>query len=192
MPTDLIDLLMRAAQSTEAVLAQLDPEDRERPTPCPEMTVVQVAAHLIGGLRGFTEVADGGELRFDAALDPALDRERVDVVFRGAVDALIAAFGQPGRLDATYAMPWGPTTGTQLVGFELIETVVHGWDLARGLGIGIEVDDAIAAATLAGARQWVDESVRVPGMFGPEVVVNDAGPLEELVAFLGRDPTWTP
>jgi uncharacterized protein (TIGR03086 family) len=192
MPTDLIELLSRASGPTEAVLAQLHPEHRDRPTPCPEMTVAQVAAHLIGGLRGFTEVANGGELRFDPVLDPALDGERVDVVFRSAVDALIAAFARPGRLDASYAMPWGPTTGGQLVGFELIETVVHGWDIARGLGVGIEVEEPVAAATLTGARQWVDESVRVPGMFGPEIVVTDAGPLEELVAFLGRDPSWTP
>ena len=39
---------------------------------------------------------------------------------------------------------------------------------------------------------WVDESVRVPGMFGPEIPVGDVSPLDELVAFLGRDPRLAP
>lgn len=52
--------------------------------------------------------------------------------------------------------------------------------------------DLLALLTCAGARQWVDDSVRVPGMFGPEVSVHDAAPLDALVAFLGRDPAWTP
>ena len=87
-------------------------------------------------------------------------------------------------------MPWGPTTGVQLLGFELIETVVHSWDIARGLGVELPVDDDVVRATLAGARLWVDDSVRVPGMFGPEIPVSDVPPLDELVAYLGRDPRW--
>lgn len=195
MADDLIDLLVRAAGPTEAVLERLGPEDEDRPSPCPDMTVSQVVTHLVGGLRGFTTVAEGGELRFDAMTVPELDREPAAPVFRRAADGLVAAFGRPGRIDATYAMPWGPTAGAQLLGFELIETVVHGWDVARGLGVPLEVDDAVAAATLAGARMWVDDSVRVPGMFGPEVVLADPArsrPVDALVAFLGRDPGWTP
>jgi uncharacterized protein (TIGR03086 family) len=190
MDPEMIELLTRAAQSAEAVLAQLESADHDRPSPCPEMTVAQVATHLIGGVRGFADVGEGGELRFDANLDPDLDREAAAAVFHSAVARLLAAFTQPGRIDSTYSMPWGPTTGVQLLGFELIKTVVHGWDIARGLGIELEVDDDVVRATLAGARLWIDDSVRVPGMFGPEVSVSDVPPLDELVAFLGRDPGW--
>lgn len=186
----MIELLTRAAQSAEAVLAQLESADHDRPSPCSEMTVAQVATHLIGGVRGLADVGEGGELRFDANLDPDLDREAAAAVFHSAVARLLAAFTQPGRIESTYSMPWGPTTGVQLLGFELIETVVHGWDIARGLGIELEVDDDVVRATLAGARLWIDDSVRVPGMFGPEVSVSDVPPLDELVAFLGRDPGW--
>ena len=186
----MIELLTRASHSAEAVLARLEPSGYDRPSPCPEMTVAQVAAHLIGGIRGFAEVGEGGELRFDADLDADLGEESPAGVYRAAIDRLLAAFAGPGRLDSTYSMPWGPTTGVQLIGFELIETVVHSWDIARGLGVELQVDDDVVRATLAGARLWVDDSVRVPGMFGPEVCVNDVPPLDELVAYLGRDPGW--
>jgi uncharacterized protein (TIGR03086 family) len=190
MDTEVIEMLTRAARSSEAVLERLEPADHGRPSPCPEMTVAQVAAHLIGGIRGFAVVGEGGELRFDVDLDPDLGQEPVAVVFRAAVDRLLAAFAEPGRIGATYSMPWGPTTGVQLLGFELIETVVHSWDIARGLGVEFDIDDDVVRATLAGARMWVDDSVRVPGMFGPEIRVGAGRPLDELVAFLGRDPDW--
>jgi uncharacterized protein (TIGR03086 family) len=186
MDAEMIELLTRAAQSVEAVLARLEPAVYDRPSPCPEMTVARVAAHLIGGIRGFAQVGEGGELRFDADLDA----ESPAGAYRAAIDRLLAAFAGPGRVDSTYSMPWGPTTGVQLLGFELIETVVHGWDIARGLGVELQVDDDVVRATLAGARLWVDDSVRVPGMFGPEVRVSDVPPLDELVAYLGRDPGW--
>lgn len=189
---DLIELLRRAADSTEAVLARISPADHDRPTPCPEMTVVQVASHLVGGLRAFAEVGEGGTLRFDTSLDPDLESDQPAPAFRAAVDQLMAVFSATGRLDANFDMPWGPTAGAQLVGFELIETVVHGWDIARGLQADTGVEDDVAQATLDGARMWVDDSVRVPGMFGPEVTIDDGSPLDQLVAFLGRDPGWRP
>lgn len=192
MNTDLLDQVTRAATPTEVVLTKIGPADRLRPTPCPEMTVVDVASHLIGGVRGMTTVANGGELSFDAGLDPDLGDQDIAAVFRSAVDELLVAFGAPGRIDTGYAMPWGTTTGAQLLGFELIEIIVHGWDIGRGLGVDLDVDDDVVAATLAGARMWVDDSVRVPGMFGPEVHGDYVAPLDQLVAFLGRNPAWTP
>jgi len=190
MQSDVIELLGRAASATEAVLGQLGPSCSGNPTPCPEMTVNQVAAHLIGGIRGLRAVAEGEALSWDAELDPDLGGRSTAAVFRADVDALLRSYAVPGRLDTDFAMPWGPASGAQLMGFELIEVVVHGLDVAKGLGVDLPVDDDVVTATLAGARMWVDDSVRVPGMFGAEVAVSDAGPLDELVAFLGRDPRW--
>jgi uncharacterized protein (TIGR03086 family) len=192
MDGDLLELITTAARATEAVLAHMHAGDASRATPCPEMDVAALASHLIGGIRGMTIVGAGGELRFDPGADPEVDHTVARAQFRAAVDEMVATFAVPGRIDATYAVPWGSSTGAQLLGFALIEIVVHGWDLARGLGCPPGIDEGVAAATLAGARQWVDDSVRVPGMFGPEVHVAAAAPSDALAAFLGRDPAWTP
>ena len=188
---DLIELLRSAAVATEAVLSQVGPTNADRRTPCPEMSVSEAAAHLIGGISAFVVVGEGGELAFGAPTDLDPHGEHPAADFRSAVDRLIAVFSEPGRLDASFAMPWGPTAGAQLVGFELIETVVHGWDIASGLGVTLPVEDDVAQATLDGARNWVDDSVRVPGMFGPEVAYDGGTALDRLVAFLGREPAWT-
>ena len=88
-------------------------------------------------------------------------------------------------------MPWGETTGMQLMGFELIELIVHGWDISRSLGRDAPFEDDLVEAALFGARQWVDDSTRTPQLFGPEVPVPDDAPvLDRLVGFLGRHPDW--
>ena len=113
--------------------------------------------------------------------------------FRAAADRVITGFDRPGMLEHTFAMPWGATTGAQLLGFGLIEVVVHGWDIARSLGRPPAFDDDLVEAVMADARQWVDDSTRIPQLFGPEVVpAVDAPVLDRLVAFLGRPPTWAP
>ena len=94
----------------------------------------------------------------------------------------------PGRLDADYAMPWGLARGAHLVGFLVLEQVVHGWDLCTGARADPRAFDTEAVAIADGvARAMASDAMRAPGMFGPEITPQaTATPLEKLVAFLGR------
>lgn len=190
MNDTLLPLVRRAADAVEPLVAAVDTAALHRPTPCPELDLGGLTAHLIGGLIGFADVAEGKPLRFDA--DPDLSAGSPTAAFRAAAARVLAGFGRPGAVEQTFSMPWGPTTGGQLLGFELIELIVHGWDIARSLGRDPGFDDDLVAAALAGARTWVDDSTRIPQLFGPEVTVPaDAAPLDQLVGFLGRQPSWS-
>ncbi len=190
MGDDVTALLERAMTAVEPVVASVGADDHDRPTPCPGFDLAALLGHVVGGLRGFGDVGEGLPLRFD--LDPDVRVEPVADEYRRAADRLLAAFARPGVVERTYAMPWGDTTGQQLLGFELIELVVHGWDICRSLGRALVVDSDIVEATLRGAQMWVDDSARTPQLFGPEVSSNPEAPvLERLVAFLGRHPEWS-
>ncbi|MEY4230522.1 MAG: hypothetical protein RLZZ362_1371 [Actinomycetota bacterium] len=190
MNDGLLPLVIRAVDEAEPLVASVAPPDR-RPTPCPDLDVESLVAHLIGGLAGFADVAQGRPLAFGA--DPDLTARGAGPAFRSEADRMIEGFSAPGMVDRTFTMPWGPTTGTQLLGFELIEVVVHGWDIARSLDVPPPFDDDVVAAALEGARAWVDDSVRTPQLFGPEVAVADDAPVfDRLVGFLGRDPANRP
>ncbi len=190
MSDEMTALLERAMTAVEPVLASVSANDFDRPTPCPGFDLATLLAHLVGGLRGFAEVGEGLPLRFD--VDPDVRVEQIAVEYRKAADQLLAAFARPGAVERTYAMPWGETTGQQLMGFELIELVVHGWDICRSLGRALVVDADIVEATLGGAQMWVDDSVRTPQLFGHEVPSDPEAPvLDRLVAFLGRRPDWS-
>lgn len=79
------------------------------------------------------------------------------------------------------------------MGFELIELIVHGWDISRSLERTAAFDDDLIQAVLSGAPLWVDDSTRTPQLFGPEVPVPSGAPvLDRLVGFLGRQPDWGP
>lgn len=185
----LVSLVGRAAEAVEPLIAAVGEAQHDRPTPCPDLDLRDLTAHLIGGLAGFADVAEGKPLSF--AADPDLSRGDAVSTFRTEAERVISGFGGPGAVDRVFPMPWGPTTGAQLLGFELIELLVHGWDIARSLDTEPTFDDDLVAATLDGARRWVDDSTRVPQLFGPEVPVDPRAPvLDQLVGFLGRDPAW--
>jgi len=187
----LLSLVTRAVDAVEPLIGSVTAIDHKRITPCPELDVQKLTAHLIGGLSSFADVAEGKPLNFDA--DPDLSTCDATTTFRIAADRVLVLFGAPGMIERTFAMPWGPTTGAQLLGFELIELLVHGWDIARSLDARAAFDDDLVEAALAGARLWVDDSTRVPQLFGPEVAVDAGAPvLDRLVGFLGRDPSWAP
>jgi uncharacterized protein (TIGR03086 family) len=189
MSDPLIELVRSAALHTEQIVAKCTAEHLQDPTPCPELDVGHLAGHLIGGFVGFADVAAGKELRFDA--DPDLTKQDPRTEFRSAADRMLEAFDLPA-LERTYKMPWGDSVGRQLVGFELIEVLTHGWDLARALNINSAMPEELATAALESARLWVDDSARVPVLFGPEVPVpSSASVTDRLVGFLGRDPAWT-
>ncbi len=191
LPDALLPLVTRAVDQVEAIVASVTPADLGRPTPCDPMSLGALVGHLVGGLLGFAEVAEGRPLRFDLDLDAHADPADQLAAIRDAADRMLAGFGAPGMLERTFDMPWAPTTGAQLMGFELIELVTHGWDIARAMGHEPAIVPELAEAALAGARMWVDDSVRTPQMFGREVTVDPGAPaLDRLVGFLGRDPAW--
>lgn len=191
MDDNLITLVKRAADAVEPVVKAVTTAELGSETPCAAFDLRTLVAHLIGGLRGFADVAEGRPLRFDA--DPDLATEDPVTEFRAAANRVVTGFSRPGALDKAYDMPWGTTTGRQLLGFELIELLVHGWDIGAARREPTVFDDDLVEATLAGARMWVDDSARTPQLFGPEVEA-PAGPtpLGQLVAFLGRQPGWLP
>jgi uncharacterized protein (TIGR03086 family) len=80
----------------------------------------------------------------------------------------------------------------QAIGFHFVDYVVHGWDVARALGVAYELEPGLLAAALDIARSVPNgESRRRPGAaFAPRVAVTGGGLLDQIVALLGRRPGW--
>jgi uncharacterized protein (TIGR03086 family) len=72
--------------------------------------------------------------------------------------------------------------------------VVHGWDVARSLGLDYELEPDLLGVALAAAEAVPDDdrSRRRPGApFAPPVSAPaGAGQLDQVVALLGRTPGW--
>ena len=76
--------------------------------------------------------------------------------------------------------------------FYTSDVFMHTWDLARASDLDHGLDRAECAAILAGMEP-MDEVLRASGQYGPRMPVDDgADAVTRLMAFVGREPGWTP
>jgi uncharacterized protein (TIGR03086 family) len=193
---DLRNLDRRAVRATVDILTGAERLDLDRPTPCGEWNVGELLAHMTVQHHGFAAAAEG-----DGA-DPAVwgavplgdDPIKAYVAAADRVETAFAAAGVPER---RFLLPEISGRATfpaeQAIGFHLVDYVVHGWDLARALDVPYDLEPDVAPVALTIARQVPDGERRLrPGsLFAPGLPVpSDAPVLDQILALLGRSPTW--
>jgi uncharacterized protein (TIGR03086 family) len=180
-----------ACTSTEQILEGVTAAQYRLPTPCTDWDVRDLVNHLLGTLAlgaallgdvpPTVNMAPGGLPDRELAADDPVKAYRV-----GADELLAAAGGD--ALMRPHTTPLGDMPGGILGGFTTLDIAVHGWDLARATGQPARLDDALAEAVLAFARQTISDDTRAPRI-GPAIAVGAGAPVtDQLVAFLGRRP----
>jgi uncharacterized protein (TIGR03086 family) len=111
---------------------------------------------------------------------------------------VIEAFGAPSFIGRMMYLPevrGGMTLSARMaIGFNLVDCVAHGWDVAKSLGISADFDDDALQVALKVAEavpaeaQTLDER----GPFRPSVPTSSTSILDRVIATLGRSPGWTP
>jgi uncharacterized protein (TIGR03086 family) len=186
---DLIALLDEAVASTGKIVAGVRPEQLDDSTPCTEWDVRALLNHLIGVSDVFSHVGEGEPI---SPPDPRTDYFTDDAyatAYESAAGRLLAAWRQPGALDATVTLPFGDVPGSVAAGINFVDTLVHGWDVARATGQDATLPSHLAEPALELSRNLVGDELRAAGAFGPEVSVPGGAPAgDRLVAFLGRTP----
>jgi uncharacterized protein (TIGR03086 family) len=165
----------------------------DRPTPCTDWTVRQLVGHVVGGNRLVTRVLRGGLLPEGLGRRAPEDQLGDDpaTAHRTSADELLAAFAAPGVLAGTYTVPAGTLPGPALVHLRTVETLVHGWDLARATGQQPPFADTLVRPELAFSRDLLGRIPPERRPFGPaRPAADDAPAIDRLAALLGRDPVW--
>ena len=184
--------LTPACQRTAHVLAAVTDEQLSAPTPCEELRVDELVAH-IGGLA--LAFAAAGRKEFGPLTDtqPSFGgKPEADwrTEYPKRLADLADAFADPSAWEGM-SRAGGVDFPGEVAGIvALTEVVIHGWDLARATGQPYELDEATAAAVLPNVEQTAAEGP-VEGLFGPAVpVADDAPALDRIVALSGREPGW--
>lgn len=176
----------RVAATFGEVVAGVPPERWADPAPCDGWTARDVVAHLLDWI---PSVLGRAGITFPAA--PAVTEDPVGA-WAGFDATVRAALADPAVAGRTFdAGPPGEMSVEQAVGMLVVGDVfLHTWDLARATGQQADLDPVLAAEMLQGL-QPMDAMLRSSGHYGPAVPVSaDAGIVDRLVAFVGREPDW--
>ena len=165
----------------QRVLHTIAADDLSRQTPCAEFDVAQLTDHLLGSI-----AALGGMVGADLP-----ERDETDSVERQVVAAARPALDAWHRHGLDDTVPFGkgemPAKGACAV--LSLEFLVHAWDYASAVGHKIDAPEPLSEYVLGLARAVIRPEFRGgAGFDDPVDVPEDAGALEQLVAFTGRNP----
>ncbi|MGD3111396.1 TIGR03086 family metal-binding protein [Streptomyces sp. YGL11-2] len=182
-----IHLLDQALHHTTRLLGNVTPAQYGQPTPCDDFDVRALANHLIAGNPYYVALAQGGAPDFSLfAQDHIGDRQPCDVYAQGA-KTVLAAWRTAGALDRRMPLPDGGL-GPRVADIQLLEAVLHGWDLATATGQDRTGDpDAVHAVQERWYGNWPDEVRGRNGLFAsPEPAPDGAPALDRIAAYFGR------
>jgi uncharacterized protein (TIGR03086 family) len=181
---DTIELLDQGYAWTAARIAAIPADGLDAPTPCGLWNLQQLLDHTISSL---TMLTDAVAAPTDAAPDAQAPGS---TTWDRAVAELSArsrqAWKAPGVMDRTFDTPMGAMPAPMLASANLLEAVVHGWDISQATGEAAQIPDALAIPVLEFARQALDDETRGDN-FAADVGRGDT-PSDQLIAFLGRKP----
>jgi uncharacterized protein (TIGR03086 family) len=192
----IVDLDARAVEATVSLVKQAGLEDLDRPTPCAGWSLAGLIGHMTAQHYGWiaAAVGHGADLSVWQPGPPVADPIGE---YAEASRRVLEAFGADGVLDRQFALaeisPVLRFPAAQAISFHFIDYVVHGWDVARSLGLAYQPEPDLLAAALpvalavpGGEARKRDGAAFAPGIAVPA----QAGLLDQIVATLGRRPSW--
>lgn len=177
-----IESLAEAFDFTEAAIRGVGADQWTDSTPCSDWDVRELVHHTITAISAFAATASGRGRRVDQDDDGLAGPAGA---FRRSADEALAAW--PAALDESVQLGLEPVPGRIALAMNLLDTLVHGWDIATATGQPAELPRQASVDALAAARTIVTDQFRATVGFAPPAAVDDdASPTEQLVAFLGR------
>ncbi|MEU1729996.1 TIGR03086 family metal-binding protein [Streptosporangium sp. NPDC020145] len=176
-----------------AKIAAVEPGRWSDPSPCEEWTARDVVGHIID-MHAVMLRPLGRSL--SPAPSVAQDPLAAFTAARADVEALL---DDPATAERKVETPTGNVSVEQHIDQVVsADMVLHGWDLSRATGQDDTIDPAEVEAMWPHV-QYIPDEMRIPGAFGPGVVVlgpevgvPDDAPLQHrLLGLFGRDPNWS-
>jgi uncharacterized protein (TIGR03086 family) len=194
VPADLSAYALDVAAWMRTLVADLGPDDLDRPTPCADWNVGELVAHVVGSLvftaRLCGSATEGAPATTDEILsDPLRSFDDASSELQRVIDdrTLMKKAVIQVQIDAGVgaAMPT-----TIWVMSQLVNELVHGWDLAAACEKPAEVPVALAEPSLSFAHRLLELVPDLRAAYQGSVPVDAAASASDrLVAFFGRDPS---
>jgi uncharacterized protein (TIGR03086 family) len=176
----------RASEGFVERARQIGQEQWSAATPCAEWNVRALVNHVAGEYLWVPEMVAGKTI---AEVGDHLDG---DVLGDDPVQTLIsarraalAAIDFPEALDRAVHLSFGDLPARAYVNQMALDSVIHSWDLARGIGADEALDPELVELCHVGLKESAD-AWRAAGVFGPEKAPSDDSLQAKLLALTGR------
>jgi uncharacterized protein (TIGR03086 family) len=191
-PKQPLELLLVANDEFARRLRLVGPDDWRRPTPCSEWDVRALVNHVIGANVRYQLLLSGAPTE-QVEATRTVDHLGDDAVasFVTTADVVVACFHQDGALERSAHHVSGDRTGRELLSMRILDAAIHGWDLARAIGVDETLDKDVVAFLLAytaGLNLGPEQRAFAPAdADGPR----NASAQDQLLHRLGRHPNVT-
>ncbi|WP_406391019.1 TIGR03086 family metal-binding protein [Streptomyces sp. NBC_00887] len=185
-----------AARQISELISSIDDHQLSGPTPCPDYSLRELLAHVLGLSVAFRDAARK-DLGPTTGTPPGSALLVLPDDWRKSLppllDELVAAWRAPAALEGMTQAGGVNLPGPVAARVVSNELVVHGWDLARSTGQEFRADEASLRSSEALLAPGDDDRSGPDAPFGPPVPVPaDAPLLDRVIALSGRRPDWKP
>ena len=181
------ELYVQAMRATSAFIDAVRDDDWHRPTPCTEWDVKQIANHIIGENLWAAELLQGKTIQdVGNALDGDLAGDDPATAYRESARIAGEAVSGPEAMQTICHLSFGDYSGADYAAQLFMDSLIHGWDIAKATGQDTALDGDLVAACLPIAEE-LTTAFRGSGAFGENLSVgSDADSQTRLLALLGR------
>ena len=180
-------LYARAMESTERYVSAIRDDQWGDPTPCSDWNVRDIVNHITNENLWAVELFAGKRMedvgnRLDGDL---LGSDPIGAYHRSVLAAADAAQA-PGSMERTCHLSFGDYPGSELAKQLFLDTLIHGWDIAKATGQDTRLDPSLVEACYPVA-QALEAQFGQYGVFGSKLTVpKDADTQTKILALLGR------
>jgi uncharacterized protein (TIGR03086 family) len=182
-----------AADAAARTVANVDAGQFGRPTPCTDWDVRTLLNHLILWTSYSAERRAHGEsvaeelMNKDFTADPGFREDYARQIGK-AVTAWSASQAWEGNLNVM----GGATPAADVGAMLLMETALHGWDVARATGQEFRTDEQTATALEDIVQAQAELFRKYQGFADAVEAPENATAFERALTLSGRDPGWKP
>ncbi|GAA2218653.1 hypothetical protein GCM10010413_05430 [Promicromonospora sukumoe] len=161
--------------------------DLHRATPCDDWDLTALLSHMIGQNNGFASAVGDGPADVTAYAEPEVTAENVVGEWDASAAALRKAFAQADEEATVHLAEFDSQVSPALaLGMQLLDTVVHAWDVAASLGTTYRPAEASVGFVLDSARQIAARPGGTPGVFAAPLGETGGDPWSDALRLLGR------
>ena len=186
-------LMAAAAAETARVVAGSTQTPKEAKTPCPDWDLRTLLNHTILWTSYSAERRAHGEsvaedlMSKDFTAEPGYAQD-----YQAQVDKAVDAWSKPEAWEGDRNVMGNATPAADIAAMLIMETVLHGWDVAKATGQDYRCDDAVADNVLHTVQAQGDMFRQYEGFAAVVPVPADASTFDRALGLSGRDPAWKP